>query len=47
MSIMCLRDGLFALNIERLPFIKMNKYFLTYREGKVTGDSTKQFVCEE
>lgn len=31
MSVRCLRDGLFALNIERLPFIKMNKYFLTYR----------------
>lgn len=33
MSVRCLRDGLFALNIERLPFIKMNKYFLTYRGG--------------
>lgn len=33
MSVRCLRDGLFALNIERLPFIKMNKYFLTYRVG--------------
>lgn len=32
-SVRCLRDGLFALNIERLPFIKMNKYFLTYRGG--------------
>lgn len=31
MSVRCLRDGLFALNIERLPFIKMNKYFLTCR----------------
>lgn len=30
-SVRCLRDGLFALNIKRLPSIKMNKYFLTYR----------------